>query len=76
MIGGIKIEIDLPETAIFFVVEEYVVHYLEQLELIEYHVENYREKKIHFSCKQVEEILEAFRGQIEEAVWKEIENGE
>lgn len=44
-----------------------------ELEITEYHVENYRERKIHFSAKQAGQIFEAFKGQIEDAVWEDIQ---
>ena len=45
-----------------------------ELEVIEYHVENYRDQKIHFSVNQLDQIFEAFKDEIEEAVWSEIED--
>lgn len=44
-----------------------------ELEITEYHVENYRERKIHFSAEQVEQILGAFKFEIYDAVWEDIQ---
>ena len=44
-----------------------------ELEITEYHVENYRERKIHFSLAQAEQIFEAFKEEIEDAVWEDIQ---
>ena len=43
-----------------------------ELEITEYHIENHRERKIHFSAKQAEQIFEAFKEEIEYAVWGDI----
>lgn len=44
-----------------------------ELEVTEYHVENYRKRKIHFSAKQVEQILQEFEEEIYKAVWEDIQ---
>ena len=44
-----------------------------KLEITEYHIENHRERKIHFSPAQAEQIFEAFKEEIEDAVWEDIQ---
>ena len=45
----------------------------EHIEIFEYHIENHRERKIHFSAAQAEQIFEAFKEEIEDAVWEDIQ---
>lgn len=44
-----------------------------ELEITEYHIENHRERKIHFSAEQAEQIFETFKEEIEDAVWEDIQ---